>query len=364
VTAPIRLAFVLPHLRPGGAERVVLNLLRALDRGAFAPHLFLARDEGAFLDLVPRDVVRIDLGGRRARQLPRRLAAALEAHRIDAAYSATAAINLALVASRLWGARGTRRIVSEHTTPASALAEAGHARLRRLLMRHLYPRADRVAVPTEAIGEELRQVLGRPRLRTVVLPNPVVEAIAEPHAPLPRPRPLMISAGRLVEAKGYDLLIDAAGLLAARGVEFDLHILARARSKAPCGSGSGIGPRRAYRPWRLLREPRRRARRRRSLRPRLAPRRLRQCHRRGHGGRPAGPRRRLQRPGVADRRRQQRLPGRAGSALALADAIEMLLADPARRCSVVQEGRRTAARFEVAAATRAFERVAATLVGR
>jgi glycosyltransferase involved in cell wall biosynthesis len=365
VTAPIRLAFVLPHLRPGGAERVVLNLLRALDRTAFTPYLVLARSEGAFLDLVPKDVVRIDLGGRRARQLPRRLAAALEAHRIDAAYSATAAINLALVASRLWGARGTRRIVSEHTTPASALAEAGHARLRRLLMRHLYPRADRVAVPTQAIGEELRQVLSRPRLRTVVLPNPVVEAIAASPARLPRPRPLLISAGRLVEAKGYDLLVEAAGLLAARGVEFDLHILGEGPLEGALRQrirDRGLGRQivlDGYRP---------------DLAAAFAAADLfvLASRREGFGN-------------VIVEAMAAGLPVLAaacsgpasliahgsngflvepGSAPALADAIAMLLADAERRCSVVQEGRRTAAGFEVAAATRAFERVTATLVGR
>src|SRR4051812_49209210 len=96
---PVRLAFLLPHFRPGGAERVVLNLLRELDRSAFQPFLFLGRLEGGFLELVPPDVETVELGAR-ARRLPPRISALLEKHRIDAAYSATAAMNLALLASR------------------------------------------------------------------------------------------------------------------------------------------------------------------------------------------------------------------------------------------------------------------------
>jgi glycosyltransferase involved in cell wall biosynthesis len=365
LSRPIRLAFVLPHLRPGGAERVVANLLRALDRSRFEPFLFLAREEGAFLDLVPGDVVRVGLGGRRARQLPRRLARALEAHRIDAAYSATAAINLALVASLLWGARRTRRIVSEHTNPASALAEAGHPRLRRLLMRHLYPRADCVAVPTGAIDRELRQVLGRPRLRTRVLPNPVVEAIAARPRPLPLPRPRhrLVSAGRLVAAKGYDILIDAAAALAGRGVEFDLQIH---------GEGPLEGALRQRIRERGLQDRVALAGYRADLADSLAAADLfvLASRREGFGnviveamaaGLPvlaaasSGPA-----SLIADGRNG--FLARPESAPALADAIEGLLTDPARRASVVEEGYRTAARFEVAAATREFEEMVAALL--
>lgn len=218
----IRLAFILPHLRPGGAERVVVNYLRALDRTRFAPFLFLGKAEGAFLDLVPGDVVRVDLGGSRARRLPRRIAAALDAHGIDVAYSATDAVNLALLVSRWWGARGTRRIVSVHTTPGEWLAEARYPRLRRLLMRALYPKAPSVAVPTDAIGRDLTQLIGRP-LILATLPNPVVEQVGASHRPAGGILRI-VAAGRLVESKGFDLLIDAAAILFRRGIQIELVI--------------------------------------------------------------------------------------------------------------------------------------------
>lgn len=206
----VRLAFVLPHFRPGGAERVVLNYLRALDRERFEPFLFLARRQGAFLDLVPEDVIVADLGGARARRLPGRIARALEVHRIDAAYSATDAANLALLASRWFGAPRVRRIVSVHTTPSSWLAEAKRPRLRRWLMRRLYPSAALVAVPAEAIAAELKQF----GVRAAVLPNPVVDEVRSAGHRAEGPVRI-VAAGRLVEAKGFDLLIDAAAQLSA-----------------------------------------------------------------------------------------------------------------------------------------------------
>lgn len=215
-----RIGFLLPHFRAGGAERVVLNWISALDRSRFQPVLFLTKVEGAFLDLLPADVTPVSLGGGRALRLGRRIADALTAERIDIAYSATNAMNLALLTAP--GVRAAR-VVSEHTQPDAYLAEAKLAWLRRMAMRRYYRRADAIAVPTDRIAHELAATLGRP-LPTVTLPNPILdEGMTLPVRP-PHPVPQIAAAGRLVAAKGFDLLIDACAMLAERGVAFHLTI--------------------------------------------------------------------------------------------------------------------------------------------
>lgn len=356
----MRIAFVLPHLRPGGAERVVVNYLRALDRARFAPVLLLGRGEGAFLDLVPPEVEVVDLGGLRARRLPARLAAELEARGIDAAYSATDAMNLALLASRWRGARRARRIVSIHTNPAEHLAGAKHRRLRLWAMRRLYPRADLVAAPTGAIAEEMERLVGR-RLPTLMLPNPVVEEQSEQPRAKQRGRPRIVAAGRLVEAKGHDLLVDAAARI---GGEFELVIY-------------GDGP---------LREALARQITKRGLEGRVtlaghapdlpavmagAELCVLPSRREGFGNvvveamaagvpvlaaacsGPAGL--------IEDGRNGFLVP--PGDAAALGDTMAALLADPGRRGAVVEAGRRTARRYEIPAATRRFEDAVAALLG-
>ena len=207
----IRLAFLLPHLRPGGAERVVVNWLGALDRARFAPVLMLGKVDGALLAEVPNDVPVVAIGGRRALTRPLRIARALRAHRIDLAYSATSAMNLALLAAPT----RARRIVSEHTMPGAFRREAKWPVLRALATATLRRRADAVAVPTQAIADELGGAC--------VIPNPV---LAHVPATLPPARTgiHIVAAGRLVPAKGFATLIEASALLAREGTAFTLTI--------------------------------------------------------------------------------------------------------------------------------------------
>jgi glycosyltransferase involved in cell wall biosynthesis len=355
MSEPLRLAFLLPHFRPGGAERVVLNYLRALDRSRFTPRLFLGRAEGAFLDLLPADVAVESLGAR-ARTLPPRLARRLRANRIDILYSATDAMNLAAAATAWLGGARAKRILSVHTDPAAQIAEAKRPGLRRFLARRLYPRADLIAVPAQAIGAELARLVGRPDLPLAILPNPVVEAIAPPRRPRP-PGPFrIVAAGRLAEAKGHDLLVHAAAMLARRGTDFSVDILGEGPLRAALQSriaSHGLGERvrlrghepdlaRAFGKADLCVLPSRREGFGNVLVEAMA------------AGLPvlaaacSGP------AALIEHGRSGFLVP-PGDAAALADAIASAIANPDALAAVTEPARATARRYEIAPATRAFE---------
>lgn len=209
-----RVGFLLPHFRTGGAERVVLHWIEALDRRRWQPVLLLGRVEGDLLAALPIDVPVIAIGGGRALLRPLRIARALAAQRIDVAYSATSAMNLALLAAPT----KVPRVVSEHTPPDAFRREAKWPLFRRAGTRLLTRRAAAVAVPTAAIGDAVR---GAP---VVVVRNPVLRDVPPPLGDKPHHGSRIVAAGRLVRAKGFDTLLDAAALLKARGVNFTLAI--------------------------------------------------------------------------------------------------------------------------------------------
>jgi len=60
ITVKERLAFFLPGLYDGGAERIMLNLAKGISARGYPVDLVLARMEGPFLDQVPSSVRLID----------------------------------------------------------------------------------------------------------------------------------------------------------------------------------------------------------------------------------------------------------------------------------------------------------------
>lgn len=212
----IRIAFFHPHLDSGGVERVIQNLLIHLDRDKFQPCLILSRRRGSLLATIPDDVTIHDLEGRSAKFSVLTLAGLLNTLRPDVLYSGTNASNLAVMFAAPLLRFPVAILVSEHTPPSLYLQKAKWRRLRVALMKRLYPRAAKVAVPLAAVGEELRTVLGRPDLRLAVLANPVLPpdfadlAAAEPAFPLPaQDTPLLVTSGRLNREKGFDVVLRA-----------------------------------------------------------------------------------------------------------------------------------------------------------
>jgi glycosyltransferase involved in cell wall biosynthesis len=226
-------------------------------------------------------------------------------------------------------------------------------------MRLLYPSADLVAVPTEGIGHQLGRLV---TCRPAVLPNPVVDEING--APFPASKPRIVAAGRLVEAKGFDLLIEAAAALVRRGVSFELTVHGegplrqalerqaavpelKERISFPGHSGDA---RAIFGGAQLCVVPSRREGFGNVVVEAMA------------AGVPVlaaacpGP------AGLIEHGRNGFLvePGNSG---ALAEAIAALLGNPERRHSVIAEGLRSAAGFETGAATRRLEDEVARLVG-
>lgn len=211
-----RVDFVLPSFAGGGAERVALTLLADLDRDRFAPRLIVLSAEGPLADRVPPDAPMVDLRRPRLRNALPQLIRAIYA---DAVFSTIGYVNLALLAAR--PLLRSRLILREANLPSLSLPHAPHPRLMRIGYRRWYRRADRVIATSQRMADELAEDCAVPRARMSVLANPVdVDAIRtaaaagiEQTTADGEAGPHFVAAGRLVEQKGYDRVIDAiAGL--------------------------------------------------------------------------------------------------------------------------------------------------------
>ncbi len=121
---------------------------------------------------------------------------------------------LAILAAR---ACGVRVIACEHTDPRHQVINASWSALRSAI----YPFADAVTFLTSNVLERWK---GRLNGKARLMPNPVSIGTLDGVVALEHPHNL-IAAGRLIDLKGFDMLIDAFAAIADRHKDWGLTIL-------------------------------------------------------------------------------------------------------------------------------------------
>lgn len=228
--------FVIHDLRPGGAERVFLNYLRAIRRFRAVP--VLVRRDIELLDGLSPDAVH-DLGPAgqgptqtrwlvaevaagaialfsKARKL-RRLASRYDARLVSTFLHKSHIIALAaklLLEPRLCVVLNVHELLSQHLQHHFRPSQRP---VMAWIARRFFPRADAIVAVAEGIKRDLVESFGIPAIKIVVVPNPVDLQLIRQRASEPidprlgeqLPPRLVIAVGRMVKLKGFDILLRA-----------------------------------------------------------------------------------------------------------------------------------------------------------
>ncbi|MDI7258450.1 MAG: glycosyltransferase [Thermodesulfobacteriota bacterium] len=216
-----KVVFVIPTLSGGGAERVLIRILRNMDRARFDPHLVLFRKVGAFLDHVPSDVAIHSLVHCKYYFIFRwliyfRYKKYVSMLRPDVVLSFMWYPNFIVLLEK-WLGRGERKvIVSERYTLALSYEGRMTEWIRKWIIRLFYPTADRVLAVTQQMRQELLERAPLLPARVKVINNTVdiqgVNKLSKEPVNLTGFDPLLpiiISTGRLSIQKGFNYLIRA-----------------------------------------------------------------------------------------------------------------------------------------------------------
>lgn len=232
MTTRTRVLFAIPSLDRNGPDRVMFELLCALDRARFTPALLTTSHEGYYFERLPEDVATTVIrgGNGRSRRYP-----VVEAVRVVRALCpdivfTTTRMNLTMGLVRRAFPRRTRFIARQANdfsmdfTRLVSTSIAKHRIARRLAVMALR-NADAIVCQSDGMRRDLAAVLGR-RARLTTIFNPidvaaVRDAVSSSALQLPG-NPALVSTGRLTAQKGYDVLLDA--IARVRASFPDIHV--------------------------------------------------------------------------------------------------------------------------------------------
>src|SRR5262245_15867511 len=229
----LRVCFVVPSLAGGGAERVAVQVLNALDGGRWDRSMFLFERSGPYLaDVSPS--IRLEAatdaaaGGRVRRW--RALRRFIRRTRPDVIVVFLSYLSV-LTAARAAGVGA--KVVFAVGTPLSAFLGDTDFSWSRPWNRWLLATAmrigctvtDLVLATSQGVADDLIASFRGPSARVRVVNNPVDLAAVAAAAREPIEaadaaqwrRPVIVAAGRLADVKNYPLLIDAFAILRQRG---------------------------------------------------------------------------------------------------------------------------------------------------
>jgi glycosyltransferase involved in cell wall biosynthesis len=223
-----RVLFTIPDLEGGGAERVVVTLLTHLDRARFEPHLALVVRRGPYLSDLPPDVTVHDLGGAGPLALVR-LVRLIRRLRPAVVFSSRTFYSSVVLLLKAFAPAGVRFVTRENNLPSVHVPTMTFGAFKRRLYPVAHRRADAVVCQCEEMRDDAARA-GVPPERLVVIANPLdLERAAARARDAVRPFPTggrhLVAAGRLVPAKGFDLLLEALPRVWERVPDATLHLL-------------------------------------------------------------------------------------------------------------------------------------------
>ncbi|MDQ3078042.1 MAG: glycosyltransferase [Pseudomonadota bacterium] len=210
-----RLAFLIPDLRGGGAERVAVNLIRHLvGRGHEVDLVVMARS-GELLDLVPPEVRVFDLEAGRVRNAIWPLVAYLRERRPAGLQVSMWPITVVAIVAAKVARVVTRVVVSDHSNLSRQYGGSRTAMAAlRASIRLFYPRATARVAVSSGCADDLARLSRIARAQFEVIHNPVDAPPAGADASSvaqawPGPGARILAVGNLMQVKNHALLIRA-----------------------------------------------------------------------------------------------------------------------------------------------------------
>ena len=217
------IAFFLPSLGGGGAEKVTLDIIKGLLEKGLQVDLVLAQARGPLLKRVPEKCNLVDLSSSRTILSLPGLVKYLKKNRPDFLISALNHANIVAILSRIIAGVPTKIIVAVHSVflESNDKRENRRSKFIPFFMKLTFSKADAVIAVSNGVAHGLSRKLHLPLESIFVLYNPVVNQDLLNKADETVEKdwfgddayPVILSVGRLSDVKDYPTLIEAFAIL-------------------------------------------------------------------------------------------------------------------------------------------------------
>ena len=210
-----KIIIFIPHLAEGGAQKMIINLLKALDKEKFEIHLVIVntKDEVFLSQVLITEVDLINLNKSCAKFAFFSLARLIKKINPELIVSHFNYANIiAWLALKLSGS-SSRIVMTEHTT----LSKSEVSKTTRFLMKRIYPYADKIVVVSKGSAKDLIKMLNLNPRKVKTIYNPIIPSEILPLSEenidnnlfTNKSIPHITSVGRLEKPKDYPTLLKA-----------------------------------------------------------------------------------------------------------------------------------------------------------
>jgi len=216
------IAFILPDLKGGGAQKMIVNLANEFAERGYAVDLVLISSEGIYHDLISDKVTLIEFKKSRSILGLKNLIRYMHDKKPDVIISALFHVNLVTIFAKiLSGEKGIKLIISERNNLSKRLTDMAWYQevLIKFLVKRFYPKADHIVGISNGVCDDLKEIINRDDVVSKTIHNPVITPDFESKLTestdfsYPEDTGLkLVTSGRLERQKDYPTLLKAVYL--------------------------------------------------------------------------------------------------------------------------------------------------------
>ena len=227
-TKKIKIAFFIPTLGGGGAERNIINFIKNFDKKKYEVSLVLGERKGELLSEIPKGISTINFGTINSFKIFFRLIKYFQTTEADIFISTFPRFNIISLLAKIFSKTKIKIIVIEQST-ISLLPLVAKTFIDRIISRFclpyfvrlIYPMADAIVCVSKGVADDLSKFIPHQKSRIKVIYNPIIDKRIYQLAKeqvinqwfSDSKIPVILSAGRLIKAKDYPNFLKAAKLV-------------------------------------------------------------------------------------------------------------------------------------------------------